>query len=943
MAAARKKSSSNSKKKSSSSARSRSSARQAERQPMELSPATRRILQFCLIVLCAALALITLFRLGTAGQFLYGLISLLMGSFTWVFLLGVIGVGIYMIWTGGKEMLSFRFWTASALLMCAWCMMAALLQMPANDPWKVLSVLRQTSSMVLLGTASTSCGYIGAVLAGMFASLFANAGTWIMAVVFLILAISLFGWEFWDQMMESMKQSHLERREKQQQVQEQAAEQPQPAEVKPDLQGGQPAEKKKKFSSLLAFLRGDEEEEEQALPEPDLSRHPGFAMLEPDLPAEEKPVHPVEEKSASHSHILPVFTLAEETRKKKKRKKNTPGQQELFTLGMEADQPGMENGMGRMIMADQPASARPKQKAAGKEPEVSIPVFGGSGNTAKADERPAESDGRIRPGMLDGMVADARAEKSSSRRKAAPSAEARNGGRARADFASPASPAKPVEQREEKEAQKPVVNHAGDLRSYKMPSLKLLNPSARKGRSGINASNARSEGQKLIQVLDQFGIPASLSEIHIGPTVTKFEITPGQGVRVNAITNLQNDIKMALAATDIRIEAPIPGKSAVGIEVPNAEKTVVSMSDLMRSIPSSLVNLPLVFTLGKDLMGQSVYGRLDTMPHLLIAGATGSGKSVCVNSIICSILMRTRPDEVKLMLVDPKKVEFTPYNGVPHLMAPVITDGDMANKALKVVVQMMDRRYDLFEEARVRNITAYNAYCDQNPDSHFVKMPRIVIIIDELADLMLVAAKEVEQSIQRITQLARAAGIHLIVATQRPSVNVITGVIKANIPSRIAFMVSSGTDSRTILDQTGAEKLLGNGDMLFLDNGETTPRRIQGVFIQDDEVNRITDYVRSQALPLYDDAFITLQNIADQTAVNEMAAGAADPLYEPIRSYVIAIQKASTSAIQRKFGVGYGKAARIIDALEANGIVGPPNGSKPREVLIKRSEDEDTY
>ena len=532
--------------------------------------------------------------------------------------------------------------------------------------------------------------------------------------------------------------------------------------------------------------------------------------------------------------------------------------------------------------------------------------------------------------MLDDLIGAPREESPARSKKAAPDSDRKP----KADFSS---------QEEAEPEAKPSLPHAGDLHNYKLPPLKLLNSPVRKGRSGINASNARSEGQKLIQVLEQFGIPASLSEIHIGPTVTKFEITPGQGVRVNAITNLQNDIKMALAATDIRIEAPIPGKSAVGIEVPNAEKTVVSMNDLMRSVPPALVNLPLVFALGKDLMGQSVYGRLDTMPHLLIAGATGSGKSVCVNSIICSILMRTRPDEVKLMLVDPKKVEFTPYNGVPHLMAPVITDGEMANKALKVVVQMMDHRYDLFEEARVRNITAYNAYCDQNPDSHFIRMPRIVIIIDELADLMLVAAKEVEQSIQRITQLARAAGIHLIVATQRPSVNVITGVIKANIPSRIAFMVSSGTDSRTILDQTGAEKLLGNGDMLFLDNGETTPRRIQGVFIQDEEVNRITDYVRSQALPLYDDAFITLQTIADQTAVNEMAAGTADPLYEPIRNYVIAIQKASTSAIQRKFQVGYGKAARIIDALEANGVVGPPNGSKPREVLIKRPDDEDSY
>lgn len=929
MAAARKKSGAK-KNSAAEKTKSKASSRQtALKEPMELSPNAKRILQFCLIVLSAGLAMITLLHLGKAGQFLFGLLSLVMGSFTWIFLPGVIGTGIYVIWKGGKEPLSIRFWIAVVLLMCSWCMMAALLQMPANDPWKVLSVLRQTTQMVLDGAASTSCGYIGAVLAGMFASLFANAGTWIMAVVFLILAVSLFGWEFWDQMMEAAKQSHLQRKEKQLQAKEQAALEP----AKPEEETGslqkQEEPKKKKLAGVLAFLRGDEEEMALEPAEPDLKKHPGFAMLEPEFSSEEKKA-PKEENPKSASHILPVLSLSED-RKKKKKKKGTPGQQELFTLSGQ-EEPGISADMGRIVLDEKPAApARTEKKKAEKEPEFSIPSFGAAETGAGSQDASESSQSRIRPGMLDGFVKETEALEKKETRKAAP---ARKEKKNSADFASPQT---------EKPAEPKAVQHAGDLQNYRIPSLKLLNPSIRKGRSGINASNARSEGQKLIQVLDQFGIPASLSEIHIGPTVTKFEITPGQGVRVNAITNLQNDIKMALAATDIRIEAPIPGKSAVGIEVPNAEKTVVSMSDLMRSIPPNLVNLPLVFTLGKDLMGQSVYGRLDTMPHLLIAGATGSGKSVCVNSIICSILMRTRPDEVKLMLVDPKKVEFTPYNGVPHLMAPVITDGDMANKALKVVVQMMDRRYDLFEEARVRNITAYNAYCDQNPDSHFIKMPRIVIIIDELADLMLVAAKEVEQSIQRITQLARAAGIHLIVATQRPSVNVITGVIKANIPSRIAFMVSSGTDSRTILDQTGAEKLLGNGDMLFLDNGETTPRRIQGVFIQDDEVNRITDYVRGQALPLYDDAFITLQNIADQTAVNEMAAGTADPLYEPIRNYVIAIQKASTSAIQRKFQVGYGKAARIIDALEANGVVGPPNGSKPREVLIKRPDDEEQY
>ena len=317
-----------------------------------------------------------------------------------------------------------------------------------------------------------------------------------------------------------------------------------------------------------------------------------------------------------------------------------------------------------------------------------------------------------------------------------------------------------------------IRDENSDFKNYKLPKLNVLEDMERKSRSNANTITAKEKGEKLIEILHEFGVEANLVQIHIGPSVTKFEIKPELGVRVNKISNLQNDIKMGLAAKDIRIEAPIPGKASVGIEIPNVEKTSVQMKDLMRTIPDSMKDKKLLFCLGKDLMGNNVYGELNRMPHLLIAGATGSGKSVCVNAIISSILMRTKPDEVKLVLIDPKKVEFTPYNDVPHLLSPVITDGDLANKALKVIVEMMDRRYDLFGELGVRNITAYNEYVLTHNDEHLKVLPRIVIIIDELADLMLVAAKEVEASIQRITQLARAAGIHLIVATQRPSVDV---------------------------------------------------------------------------------------------------------------------------------------------------------------------------
>lgn len=486
--------------------------------------------------------------------------------------------------------------------------------------------------------------------------------------------------------------------------------------------------------------------------------------------------------------------------------------------------------------------------------------------------------------------------------------------------------------------QKDTNKYVTDFKNYRLPSIRLLNLPDRKNKSGVNSSAAHDRGKQLVYILEQFGVKVTLVDTHIGPSVTKFELRPENGVRVNRISNLQQDIKMGLAAKDIRIEAPIPGKSTVGIEIPNQEKTTVAMRDLMKAIPSGSEHKKLLFALGKDLMGNCVYGELNKMPHLLIAGATGSGKSVCVNSIITSILMRTKPDEVKMLLIDPKKVEFTQYAKIPHLIAPVITNGEEASRALKVIVKMMEDRYDLFSKLGVRNIAGYNTYLKEHPEEELKSMPFIMVVIDELADLMLVAAKEVEASIQRITQLARAAGIHLIVATQRPSVDVITGVIKANIPSRIAFAVSSAIDSRTILDQQGAEKLLGLGDMLYIPVGEQVATRVQGCFVSDNEVNAIADYCSAQALPRYDDIFLRLEEVDSKGGpVNDFD----DPLYEEVRAFVIEAQKASTSFIQRKFSIGYSRAARLIDSLEANGVVGPSKGSKPREVFIKTENAEE--
>ncbi len=468
--------------------------------------------------------------------------------------------------------------------------------------------------------------------------------------------------------------------------------------------------------------------------------------------------------------------------------------------------------------------------------------------------------------------------------------------------------------------------------------------------SNVNKTSAAVKGEKVIEILKNFGIQSTLVNTYIGPSVTKFEIKPDSTVKINKIYNISDNIKMELAAKDIRIEAPIPGRSAVGIEIPNVEPVPVKMIDLMKSIQSDKKNNPLLFALGKDLMGKPVYCDISKMPHLLIAGATGSGKSVCINSIITSLLIRTNPDDVKLVLVDPKKVEFTPYRDIPHLLWPIIDDAQMASNMLKKVVVMMEDRYDAFADAGVRNITSFNELVDEHnanlkvSDSPMNKMPYIVVIIDELADLMAIAGKDVEMSIQRITQLARASGIHLIVATQRPSTDVITGLIKSNIPSRISFAVASSIDSRTILDATGAERLLGNGDMLYHPQGENAPMRLQGVFVTDREIHKLTTYVKSQAKPTYEDSYYEFLSAMNGTSV--MGSGSTnademDSLYDDVLEFVKVQQKASTSLLQRKFGIGYNRAARLIDTLEDKGIIGPANGAKPREVYLKPENEQD--
>lgn len=474
--------------------------------------------------------------------------------------------------------------------------------------------------------------------------------------------------------------------------------------------------------------------------------------------------------------------------------------------------------------------------------------------------------------------------------------------------------------------------------NYTLPPLSLLDDSAPQKK--VNSNNyIRSNKENLERVLKDFQINGQVVEIHIGPAVTQYEVKVPSGTKVSRISGINKEIALALAAKDVRIQAPIPGKSTIGIEIPNPSISMVKFKEVLSYQGKENGNAKILVALGKDIMGMPKLADLSKMPHLLIAGSTGSGKSVCTNTIICSILMRYKPDEVKLMLVDPKKVELSNYNGVPHLLCPVVSDPKKASIALQKLVTEMERRYDLFSEKNVKNIGSYNDWVDKENKNNDTKIPHmtyIVAIIDELADLMLVASKEVEDSIMRITQMARAAGIHLIVATQRPSTDVITGVVKANIPSRIAFAVASNIDSRTILDSSGAEKLLGKGDMLFLPMGENVPTRIQGCFIDDNEIKRIIDFTCKQQAAHYDEE---MQNLnANGNGIHGLPNEKEefdDPLYNEIVEFAIQTGKVSTSLLQRRFRLGYNRAARVVDLLEERGIIGPANGSKPREVLIK--------
>lgn len=478
--------------------------------------------------------------------------------------------------------------------------------------------------------------------------------------------------------------------------------------------------------------------------------------------------------------------------------------------------------------------------------------------------------------------------------------------------------------------------------NYKKPPINLL-----ASIKNVDQSQDKALIQKNTEVLEStfksFGVHVIVKKAVLGPTVTRYEVQPAVGVKVSKIVNLADDLALALAAKDIRIEAPIPGKPLIGIEVPNRTTSAVSFKDVMIHQDPKAKDLSLDVPLGKDVEGKVISADLRKMPHLLIAGSTGSGKSVAINTIITSILMKSYPEDVKLVLIDPKMVELSVYNGIPHLLIPVVTDAKLATNALRKTVKEMERRYQLFATGGVRNITEYNQKVAENNadknNSVMEKLPYIVVIVDELSDLMMVAGHDVEDAIVRLAQMARAAGIHMILATQRPSVDVITGLIKANVPSRISFAVSSGVDSRTILDQVGAEKLLGRGDMLFLPIGAAKPERVQGAFISVTEVEKIVSWVKEQQEAVYNEDMIPSKNDSDSQTNDDDEPE--DEFYDQAVALVRKQQSASVSMLQRRFRIGYNRAARIVDAMEAKGIVGPSEGSKPRQVLIPPEKDDE--
>jgi S-DNA-T family DNA segregation ATPase FtsK/SpoIIIE len=838
-------------------------------------------IQWISIVILSAFMIMGLTRSGVVGTFLYNLQRYLFGGLFWlILLLAVITIGMDLFnrhhGEEKKNPAPMILIACAILILCAW--------VSTDEPGfgAMMAFVNDLKSYFISDvTVDVGGGILGGLLYGASSYLFARNGTILVVVVlFVIAALLLVSLDVYKHAFASIA-AFFKAPEKEEEIEEE--EEKEPANLWKMLD----AHKEKKQARMHAITADSPENEKTA--DLDLREHKDNGSVPPLDPDQPRMTKLINIRADGPTEEIPVVQI--------------PGK-----VVSDEESP--------FINVDELIDHNEDQHE--EEPEdLHIP------EEPLQEEVPADEEATAELSVE--AVQEAQTESKEAEGK--PVSEEK---------------AEPAAKQKKPSALKPYVKMSARL------IHNLLDKRTRDDVDTENAAAAREKGQLLISILHNFDIEAELIDTHIGPAVTQFEIRPDANVKISKILGLADNIKMALAAKDVRIEAPIPGRNAVGVEIPNVKAKAVKMTELIGSkdISEKERKDPLLFYLGKDLLGRAVACRLDKMPHLLIAGATGSGKSVCMNSIITSILLRTDPSDVKMLLIDPKKVEFTPYKDIPHLIGPIINDPTEASNALKAIAAIMDERYNMFAAAGVRNIEVFNQKVKEqggrpNPDGSPAskKLPYIVVVIDELADLMVVAGKEVESSIQRITQLARAAGIHLIVATQRPSVDVITGIIKANIPSRIAFAVSSGTDSRTILDHTGAERLLGNGDMLYMPIGASNAIRVQGVFVTDEEVRRITDEVKKRGIPMYDDKFVMLQAAKDGTSGMSLSE---DPLFEEIRQYVIEAQKASTSLLQRRFGIGYNRAARMIDTLEENGIIGPAQGSRPREVFIKPDKKKNT-
>lgn len=903
-----------------------------------------RLLIVYAIVSFWILSLITLFSIGPLGNFLNEVMQLLVGYLGYVLILAACGLSFNYLWKVGHFHLSKKSLWAFGLLSLSLSLLLGLSQIAINAPWKAFEALCNALPNFQTGTFGSISGLMGSCLAGLCASLFTNIGAWLIAVGCLMACLVL--------LIDVLTQDDFKDKKSIHEVLEEAQDKilalPMPDFSKlkslTQMEGPSTWEGVKEVLSEDSTKPKPEKKPLIALEAPKTSVDDLSQTSQPE--PEEPSINTIEKAQTNRlSSTMPNYDpshystqnidLSDSLQLQEVHDDFRPSLTSKF-MGMDDDPLGYEDEFevldyqesqdvpfeeARKFVDDFQNYTDPLSFADFKRPSNPYALEDDYGVQNSWDEEDSLDFLHQRESLVEGEefedsdLSEYGLDQSAlTRPNPTLTSWNRLDGFSNATLLNKLHGAPPF-----------------NPQTYTIPSFSLLEEPAPFPYSSTNLRAARKQGKRLIEVLEYFDVEAQLTDLHIGPSVTQFEVLPAPGVSMNAFINLQSDLKTALEAKEIRIQAPLTGKDSAGIEVPNLYRDTVYLKDMLRQVPARLHEKPLVFAIGKDVMGNNVYGRLDTMPHLLMAGNEESGRLQGMDALLCSLLLRTTPSEVNLLLIDPTKEELLDYNNVPHLIAPVICEPLMASSALKEVVAKMEERSALFAQVGVRNLSAYNNFIVNQADPTRTKLPRLVVVINELADLMTCASKDVEQSIQRITQDGRAAGIHLVISTARPSINVITGVVKSNIPSRMAYRLDTRLDSRIILDQAGAEKLLGEGDMLWMDNNDPSPRRVQGVLVSEHEVQMVCEAVIKQASPTYDKAFLQLKT------EGKHQSEPSDPLYGQVKEFVIAGQRASASLIQRHFRLSFARASRLLDQLEESGVVGPANGSRPRKILIQPS------